>query len=245
MKVIASIGVWIVLSALTILLFFIELFLTIVLFPFDKKRKIIHSQCFWWAKAIIGCNPYWHLQVCGLENIDKNKIYVVVANHQSLADIAVMYGTGMQFKWVAKNSLFKIPFIGWCLSLTKHIKLSRGKMGSIKKVYREAMDWLRKDISVVFFPEGTRSETSKIGKFQNGAFKLAIQGKKPILPVVINGTHEAIPKGSWIFKTEIFAKLTVLAPIETENLRTKDFISLKNTVHKKMESLIVNKELLV
>jgi len=156
-----------------------------------------------------------------------------------------MYGTGMQFKWVAKDSLFKIPFIGWCLSLTKHIRLSRGRIGSIKKVYREAVNWLRKDISVVFFPEGTRSESGKIGEFQNGAFKLAIQEKKPILPIVINGTSEAIPKRSWIFKTKVFAKLTVLAPIETENLRPKDSISLKNTVHKKMESLIVNKELLV
>jgi len=242
MKAIASIGIWIVLTALTIMLFFVETVLTLILFPFDKKRKIIHSQCFWWAKAVIGCNPYWHIQVSGLENIDKDKAYVVVANHQSLADIVVMYKTSMQFKWVAKDSLFKIPFIGWCLSLTKHIRLSRGRIGSIKKAYREAVDWLRKDMSVVFFPEGTRSETGKIGKFQSGAFKLAIQEKRPILPIVIDGTSEAIPKGSWVFETEIFAKLTVLAPIETENLQPGDFISLKNTVHKKIESLIANSE---
>ena len=240
MKAIVSAGIWIVLTALTIILFFVEAILTIILFSFDKKRKIIHSQCFWWAKAVIGCNPYWHLQVSGLENIDKEKTYVVVANHQSLADIAVMYETFMQFKWVAKDSLFKIPFIGWCLSLTKHIRLSRGRIGSIKKAYREATDWLKRDMSVVFFPEGTRSETGKIGKFQSGAFKLAIQERRPILPIVIDGTSEAIPKGSWVFETEVFAKLTVLAPIETENLQPSDFISLKDAVHKKMESIVAN-----
>ncbi len=238
MSAVFSIGIWIVCSSLTILLFFVEAFLTIVLFPFDKKRKIIHSQCFWWARAVIGCNPYWHLKIKGLKNIDRSKTYVVVANHQSLADIVIMYKTRMQFKWVAKESLFKVPFIGWCLWLTKHIKLSRGDMGSIKQVYREALEWLRKDISVVFFPEGTRSKTGRMGKFQNGAFKLAIQNKRPILPVVINGTAEAIPKGSWIFKKQVFAELTVLPAIETKNLKPGDFASLKEEVHNKMKPLV-------
>lgn len=242
MKAIVSIRIWIVLLALTILLFLVDAVLTIILFPFDKKRKILHLQSVWWAKAIIGCNPYWHIQVSGLENINKDETYVVVANHQSLADIIVMYKTSMQFKWVAKDSLFKIPFIGWSLSLTKHIRLSRGKIGSIKKAYQEAIEWLKKDISVVFFPEGTRSETGEIGKFQNGAFKLAIQEKKPILPIVISGTREAIPKGSWIFETEAFIKLTVLAPIETENLQLSDFRPLKDALHKKMKSLIAASE---
>ena len=238
MKIIVSIAIWVICSSLTMLLYFVEAILTIFLFPFDRKRKIIHSQCFWWSKAVIGCNPYWHLKVQGLENIDKNKTYVVVANHQSLADIVVMYATRMQFKWVAKESLFKVPFIGWCLSLTKHIRVSRGKLGSIKKVYREVVAWLRKDMSVVFFPEGTRSKTGEIGKFQSGAFKLAIQEKKPILPIVLNGTGDAIPKGSWVFNTGVFIDLTVLPAIETENLKPGDFSSLKDTIHKKMAALI-------
>ncbi|MBU4590654.1 MAG: 1-acyl-sn-glycerol-3-phosphate acyltransferase, partial [Candidatus Omnitrophica bacterium] len=229
MTAIASAGIWVVITALTVLLFFVEAILTIILFPFDRQRKIIHSQCFWWADAVIGFNPYWHIEVSGLENIDKHKTYVVVANHQSLADIAIMYETHMQFKWVAKESLFKIPFIGWCLSLTKHIKLSRGKFGSIKKVYREAAYWLRNDMSVLFFPEGTRSRTDKMNEFQNGAFKLAIQEKKPILPIVIDGTRDAIPKGSWIFKTKVKGKLTVLPPVETQDLQISDFVLLKDT----------------
>lgn len=239
MRVIISSSIWAVSTMLTILLFFIELILAALLFPFDKKRKIIHAQCFWWASAVIRLNPYWHIKVSGLENIDKNRTYVVVANHQSLADIVIMYKTRMQFKWVAKESLFKIPFIGWCLSLSKHIKLERGDFGSIKKVYREAANWLRKDMSVVFFPEGTRSKTGKMGEFQNGAFKLAIKEKKPILPVAICGTGDAIPKGSWFFKTGVVGELTVLPPIETQHLQAGDFLSLKDSVYKKLECLIV------
>ena len=238
MTSILSAAIWIVTAVLTIALFFVDLILAIILFPFDRQRKILHSQCFWWADAVIGFNPYWNIQVSGLENIDKNKTYVVVANHQSLGDIAVMYKTRMQFKWVAKKSLFKIPFIGWCLFLTKHIMLSRGKFGSIKKVYREAAHWLRNDVSVLFFPEGTRSRTDKMSEFQNGAFKLAIQEKKPILPIVIDGTREAIPKGSWLFKAKINGKLTVLPVIETKDLDPGDLAFLKETEHKKKESLI-------
>jgi len=238
MIAIISVVIWAVIGILTISLFFVELALTAFLFPFDKKRKINHAQCFWWASAVIGFNPFWHVQVSGLENIDPDKTYIVVANHQSLADIIVMYKTRMQFKWVAKESLFKIPFIGWCLSLTKHIRLSRGEFGSIRKAYREAADWLKKDMSVLFFPEGTRSETGKIGKFQNGAFKLAIQQKRPILPIAINGTKEAIPKGSWVFKRKVCGRLTVLAPVETEKFQPGDFVSLKDTVHKRLASVV-------
>ena len=222
---------WVAGSALTILLFFVDLFLAIILFPFDKKRKIVHAQCFWWSDIIIGMNPFWALEVKGMENIDPNQAYVVVANHQSMADIFVLYKTRLQFKWVAKESLFKVPFLGWCLSLGKHIKLTRQQFGSIKRVYREASYWLKNDVSVLFFPEGTRSKTGAIKEFQNGAFKLAIKEKKPVLPVAISGTMDAIPKGSWIFKTKVVCKLTILPPVETSELSVGDFSDLKNKIY--------------
>ena len=235
MKTILSILIWLGVTALTILIFLVDLFLVIILFPFDKKRKIVHAQSFWWAEAIIGLNPYWDIRALGLENIDPQKTYVVVANHQSLADIIVMYKTHMQFKWVAKESLFKIPFIGWCLSLGKHIRLTRGQYTSIKKVYREAAVWLKKGVSVTFFPEGTRSHTGEINKFQNGAFKLAIKEKKAILPIVINGTRETIPKGSWIFKRKVSATIEVLPPIETKDFLPGDFIQLRDIAYTKIK----------
>ena len=225
---------WAMIILLTILLFFAVALMVIISFPFDRQRKLAHRQCYWWSRAIIALNPYWNLQVLGLENIDPEKTYVVVANHQSLADIIVLYGTCMQFKWVAKESLFKLPFVGWSLSLTKHIKLTRGKSESIRKVYKEAIHWLRKDMSVLFFPEGTRSETDQMKEFQSGAFKLAIKEKRSILPITIKGTGEAIPKKTWIFKTRVCAKLKVLPAIATEEFKAADYIHLRDMVWEKM-----------
>ena len=205
-----------------------------IIFPFDKKRKIAHSQCYWWADGIITLNPYWDLSVSGLKNIDRSKTYVIVSNHQSLADIIIMYKLKMQFKWVAKESLFKIPFIGWSLALAKHIKVSRGKLSSIKKVYREAAEWLKKGMSVLFFPEGTRSESGEMKDFMNGAFKLAIKERAPILPVLLEGTGNIIPKGTWVLKTKVPCSLKVFPPIDTAQFEPKDFEKLKNLVREKL-----------
>ena len=172
----------------------------------------------------------------GLENIDKNKTYIIVANHQSMADIIIIYLIKTQFKWVAKESLFKVPFAGWCMSLAKHIKLERGDFGSIKKVYREAAHWLRGGMSVLFFPEGTRSEDGKIKDFQNGAFKLAIKEKVPVLPISIKGTGAAIPKGTWLFQTKIPVSIKVLPAINVSGLGPADFTKLRDMARQAIES---------
>ena len=233
-----SMLIWVVGTILTFLLFLAMLFFSIILFPFDKQRRIAHAQCFWWADAIVKLNPYWDISISGLENIDKNRTYIIVANHQSLADIVVIYKTRIQFKWVAKESLFDVPIIGWNMTLARHIKLSRGKFGSIKQIYREAAEWLRHGMSVLFFPEGTRSETNEMGEFQNGAFKLAIKEKVPVLPILIEGTGDAIPKGSWVFHTKVCCGLKVLKPIETTEFKPADFIQLKELVRSKLNEAI-------
>ncbi|MFH1876888.1 MAG: lysophospholipid acyltransferase family protein [Candidatus Omnitrophota bacterium] len=226
-RVLLSLLIWLVISILTIMLYGAMLLCATLLYPFDKKRKITHAQCFWWSDAIIWLNPYWNVTVRGLEHIDPKRTYIVIANHQSLADIVLVYQTKMQFKWVAKASLFGVPFVGWSMTLAKHIKLKRGDFGSIKKIYREAALWLRGGMSVLFFPEGTRNEKNAIGDFQNGAFKLAIKEHVPILPVAIEGTGAAIPKGNWIFTTKTSATLTILPAIETTKYMPADFAALR------------------
>ncbi|MDD5155151.1 MAG: lysophospholipid acyltransferase family protein [Candidatus Omnitrophica bacterium] len=234
-KILLSILIWAVGSILVIALYFAMLLCTVLLYPFDRKRAFTHMQCFWWSDAVIALNPYWKVEVNGLSNIDKNRTYIIIANHQSLADIVLAYQIKMQFKWVAKESLFKIPFVGWSMALAKHIKLERGKLGSIKKVYREAAHWLRSGISVLFFPEGTRSQTTEMGDFRNGAFKLAIKERVPILPVLFEGTGTAIPRGSWIFTTRTCAKLHILPAIETTDYQPADFVKLRDLARSVLE----------
>lgn len=237
MKQLLSVVIWAFGIFLTILLYLAVLFFVITLYPLDKKRKVAHAQCYWWSDILTRFNPYWNIRTRGLENIDKKKTYVIVANHESLVDIIILYRIKTQFKWVAKESLFKVPFVGWCLSLTKHIKLERGEFSSIKKVYRIAAQWLRKDMSVLFFPEGTRSETGRMNEFQNGAFKLAIKEKRPVLPIRLTGTRDAIPKGGRRFSTKIYCTLTVLPAIDTSRLGPGDFEKLKDEVRSKLEAV--------
>lgn len=222
-----SIIVWGMGLFMTLALFFAMLFFTALLLPFDKKRKVAHAQCYWWADILTNLNPFWKVRVKGLHNIERRATYVIVSNHQSLADIILLYKTKMQFKWVAKENLFKVPVIGWCLALSRHIPLVRGDYSSVRKVYRDAVMWLRNDVSVLFFPEGTRSRTSEMNEFQNGAFKLAIKEKKPILPIALSGTRNAIPRGSWVFDTKIDCVLEVFAPISTDGFQAGEFERLK------------------
>ncbi len=225
---------WVACVFLLALLYLVMLILLVFTFPFDKQRKLLHRQCFLWSDAIIGLNPYWKVKVKGLENADPKRTYVIVANHQSLADIVVLFQIRMQFKWVAKESLFSVPFLGWCLGLCKHICLRRKDHGSIRDVYREAIDYLRSGMSVLFFPEGTRSETDEMNLFQSGAFKLAISEKVPILPIAISGTRDAIPKGGWVMRSKVFCNLTVLEPIETAHLQHSDFQKLSEAVRSRI-----------
>ena len=223
-------GVIITMSA-----FLASLIIKIMPFPIRNREKLVHAQCFWWSDALVALNPYWKLKIEGLENIDHNRTYVAVANHQSLADIIIVYRTHMYFKWVAKKDLLKLPFIGGLLWVNDHVLLARGEFGSIKAVYRQAAEWLRKGVSMLFFPEGTRSGTNEMNEFQNGAFKLAIKEGVPILPIFIGGTREAIPKGGWIFKTKVSGRLVVLPPIDTSNYKAADYMALRDLVRGKLQ----------
>ncbi|MCX5678248.1 MAG: lysophospholipid acyltransferase family protein [Candidatus Omnitrophica bacterium] len=230
-----SIIVWTISIMLTITLYFVIL-AAVILFPFDRDRRRAHERCYLWSDLIMGLNPFWKIKVSGLENIDHNKTYVIVANHQSLADIVILYQTKTQFKWVAKDSLFTVPFIGWSLSLCKHIRIARGELGSIKKVYKEAQEWLRRGMSVLFFPEGTRSATGEMKDFQNGAFKLAIREKLPVLPILLENTGSAMPKGSWLFEPQAPSRMKVLPAIDTSNFQDADFARLRDITRSMLKS---------
>lgn len=236
MRFVISAIIWVAGVVITVAAFFASLILSILLFPFPNREKVVHSQCFWWSDALIALNPYWAISVEGLENIDPLKTYVIVANHQSLADIVIIYQTHMYFKWVAKEELLRVPFIGGLLWVNKHIILSRGQFGSIKEVYRKAAELLKGGTSMLFFPEGTRSGTDEIGEFQNGAFKLAIKEGRSVLPVFIAGTREAIPKGGWIFKTKVSGRLVVLPPIDTSTLKIADYVGLRDLVRRQLQN---------
>jgi 1-acyl-sn-glycerol-3-phosphate acyltransferase len=117
------------------------------------------------------------------------------------------------FKWIAKDSLFKIPIVGWTMALNRYISVKRGNKRSHLKMIKACEKNLENGNSLMIFPEGTRSEDGKIQHFKDGAFLLAQSAQVPVLPIIIEGTANALPKKGFVMKTKQSITITVLDPI--------------------------------
>jgi 1-acyl-sn-glycerol-3-phosphate acyltransferase len=146
-----------------------------------------------WARLNIWMVPIF-VTVSGRENIDIKQSYVVIANHQSAFDIFVLYGfLDIDFKWVMKQELRKLPGIGIGCEKVGHIFIDRFDHESALKALSTAKEKIVNGTSIIFFPEGTRSSDGIIRDFKKGAFKMALDLDLPILPVTIIGTKEILP----------------------------------------------------
>ena len=146
-----------------------------------------------WAR-INAAASMMKVNIKGLEKIDKTKSYVIVANHQSLIDILVLYGSlDMEIKWVMKQELRSVPFLGIACQLMGHILIDRSNTESALESINNARERIQDGMSVVFFPEGTRSRSGELKNFKKGAFRLAQELELPILPVAIHGTKDVLP----------------------------------------------------
>jgi 1-acyl-sn-glycerol-3-phosphate acyltransferase len=175
-------------------------------------------------------NPAWRLHISGEKISDPRNPYVVVCNHQSLADIPLISNLPWEMKWVAKEELFRIPLVGRMLRWSGDIAVDRKSPRSGALAILKAQKVLEQKCSVMIFPEGTRTLDGRVRQFSDGAFHLAIKSKVPILPLVIEGSRDCIPKNSWKFgkPSEIFLK--VLPPIGTSDLTVHDVAHLRDTV---------------
>jgi len=143
-----------------------------------------------WARIICWLTPV-KVTVEGAENADPLKTYVVVCNHQSQYDIFLVYGwLTLDLKWVLKAELRKIPGVGIGCEKAGHIYIDRSKPDLARKAIKDALDLVGDGVGVLFFPEGTRSLTGKMGPFKKGAFRVATSQKLPILPVTLIGTRD-------------------------------------------------------
>ena len=206
-----------------------------VCYPFDKGRKAVH----WCSKMI--CMMFWKApftwkqRVLGLENLDKNKSYVITLNHQSMADIISLYFLPLNFRWVSKQEVFRMPYIGPMLIAHGDIPIKRGRAAeSMRKVINDGKMWISRGASIAIFPEGTRSKTGEIQRFKGGAFALAKEAGVEILPVVLDGTTKIFkPKSIW-FNWRNVLTVKVLPPISVEHIAETDTSELANEVHDMM-----------
>jgi 1-acyl-sn-glycerol-3-phosphate acyltransferase len=161
--------------------------------PFDRRRVLLHRFTTIWAGLYTWVSP-WSVTVEGREHIDPARTYVMVANHNSMVDIFVLFRLFAHFKWVSKIENFRLPFIGWNMSLNGYVALRRGDRESVVRMLARCEELLREGNSIMMFPEGTRSKTGELKTFKPGAFELAVRTGLPVLPIAISGTFAALPK---------------------------------------------------
>jgi 1-acyl-sn-glycerol-3-phosphate acyltransferase len=174
----------------------------IVTMPFDRTRWIGHWYSQRWGRWILKLNNRWTSTVYRQERIPKGKPFVIVSNHQGMGDIMMAFCLDTHFKWISKAANFLVPFMGWFMFHAGYIPLKRGNKKSIARCMERAREYLDMGVSVLFFAEGTRSKDGNIQAFKPGAFKLAIEAGVDILPLAISGTHDALPKDTWLYSDE-------------------------------------------
>jgi len=174
-------------------------------------------------------NPLWRFRTSGTPPPDPRRPYVVVSNHESFADILLISHLPWEMKWLSKAELFKVPVLGWLMRLAGDVPVRRGEGRSAVEALQRCRSVLKNKVSVMIFPEGTRSPTADMLPFKDGAFRLAIDTGVPILPLAVSGTGTALPKHGWRFGRSV-AEVRVLEPIETTGLTVKDVPALRDRV---------------
>ena len=186
---------------------------TIICFPW-KNGKAPRAMQVFWSRSVL-----WLLlvpiKVTGTENVDPKQSYVFVANHQSFLDVFAVYGwLPNNFKWMMKKELRKVPFVGTACAVAGHIFVDRSNPRaaalSVNLIKKELVD----GISTVIFPEGTRTKTGEMGRFKQGAFKIAMDMGLPVVPITLNGFFKAMPSGKAFVNPSSKVSLHIGKPID-------------------------------
>jgi 1-acyl-sn-glycerol-3-phosphate acyltransferase len=230
-QTVVSIWAWLVLAVCIVVWLPIMAVLRLVTAPFDRGRYTVGYFFRQIPVVEAALNPLWRFRVAGTMPADPRRPYVVVSNHESFVDILLISHLPWEMKWLSKAELFRIPFLGWLLRLAGDIPIQRGFGPSAIEAIAKCREALSNRVSVMIFPEGTRSTTAELLPFKDGAFRLAIDAGVPILPLVVHGTSTALPKHDWRFGRSS-AVVRVLAPVETAGLTPADVPALKDRVRR-------------
>jgi 1-acyl-sn-glycerol-3-phosphate acyltransferase len=203
---------------MTLLISLITLLKTLVL---NKGANSVQGLAAWWARSICWASGV-KVAVDVAEQLEPGIPYIFAANHQSQFDIFVLQGfLGINFRWLAKKELFRVPIWGPAMRRAGYIPIDRSHGRQAIKSLGEAAQKIAAGTSVIIFPEGTRSKDGKLHDFKAGAMVLAIKSGVPIVPVAIRGTYEILPKGE-LLVTPGKVQIRLGRPIETKNYSSRD-----------------------
>jgi 1-acyl-sn-glycerol-3-phosphate acyltransferase len=229
-QALSSIWAWFVLGACLVL--WMPLMATVRLITLSDPGRYAVGYLFRRIGPVMATlHPLWRFRTSGMPPTDPRRPYVVVSNHESFADILLISHLPWEMKWLSKAELFKVPVLGWLMRLAGDIPVRRGEGRSAVEALQRCRTVLKRRVSVMIFPEGTRSPTADMLPFKDGAFRLAVDTGVPILPLAVSGTGTALPKHGWLFG-RAKAEVRVLEPIETTGLTVKDVPALRERVRK-------------
>ena len=181
---------------------------------FTRTGNPVHVVARIWAKLILIVSGV-KVEVTGLANIDPSKSYIYMCNHQSNFDIPVLLGClPVQFRWLAKAELFRIPIFGRAMRGAGYVPIDRFNRESAFESIDEAARKMKSGVSIMIFPEGTRSRDGRIRPFKKGGFIMAVDSGVPIVPIVIHGTWPIMAKSSLRINPGN-ARMEIGKPIET------------------------------
>jgi len=193
----------------------------------DRSGDVGHRCARAWSWLILKTTGV-RVQVSGLERLDPARSYVFAANHQSIYDIPIVFASlPFQLRIIAKESLGRIPFLGWHLRRTGHVLVDRSKPGA--GVVKKMAKLVAGGHSLVVFPEGTRSVDGTVARFKGGSFVIAIDAGLPIVPISLAGSRHVMFRGQLTVKPGTVA-LQVHEPIETAGLSRDDARDLAASV---------------
>ena len=205
--------------------------LVIVLSFFVRSGNPMHNIARLWGRSILAASRI-KVTVTGMSKIDPASPYIYMPNHQSNFDIPVLLGhLRVQFRWLAKMELFKIPIFGRAMRKAGYISIDRNNRESAFKSLAVAANQIKNGVSVLIFPEGTRSRDGNIQSFKKGGFVMAIDAGVPIVPVVITGTRAIMPKGKFrVYKGHV--RMDIQKPIPTSTYTRETKAALMESVRR-------------
>lgn len=202
----------------------------------DRRGNLGHRVAAFWSRLLMLTSGF-QTSVEGTENVPRRGAFILVANHESMLDIPLLMAcVPASFRFMAKRSLCRMPFVGWHLVLGGHVRVDREDKRAAVKVMADARKLLERGVPVVIFAEGSRSTTG-LRAFKGGAAHLAIRTGCPVLPVGLVGTRKALPRGSMHIRPASVA-VRVGEMVSTAGLGKQDAESLTRTLQARVRELI-------
>ena len=219
---------WFVLFPILLVITILVATATIILSPILPNSQLSYYPARWWARIICKLS-FVRVKIIGLEFLKQNQSYVIVLNHQSIFDIFAVYGWLPNiFKWMMKAELRQIPLVGKACESAGHIFIDRKNPVAAKHSLQKAESKLTNGVSLVVFPEGTRTFSGKMGKFKRGAFQIATDLNLAVVPVTLRGSYERMHRNTMNVTPGII-EMIVHSPIDIHNYQQDKFQELVQT----------------